>query len=94
MADGLARKKRIRAGHRGSATRILNQLDTLVAAEETDLARLAQLRLSLEEKLETLKLLDSEILDLTEDDLEEEIQQADTFKDGIYSAMVKMDRLN
>ena len=93
MADGLARKKRIRAGHRGSATRILNQLDTLVAAEETDLARLAQLRLSLEEKLETLKLLDSEILDLTEDDLEEEIQQADTFKDGIYSAMVKMDRL-
>lgn len=92
MTEGLVRKKQIRAGLRGSTTRILNQIDTLVAAEETDRVKLAELWLSLEEKLETL-LLDSEILDLTEDNLKEEIQQAEGFKDGIYSAMVRMDKL-
>ncbi len=73
------RKKRIRAGHRGSTTRILNHIDELVAAEDLDLSRLAQLRLSLEEKLQILKQLDGEILDLTkEGDLEEEIQDSRT----------------
>ena len=44
-------------------------------AEEVDKAQLAQLKLSLTEKLDTLKLLDGEILDLTEDgDLDDEIQ--------------------
>ena len=74
-AKELARKKKIRAGHRGCATRVMRRIDTLLAASGTDEQQLAQLKLSLEEKLETLKQLDGEVLDLTgEDDLETEIQ--------------------
>ena len=50
--------KRIRAGHRGSATGMMSDSDGLLAADVVDEARLAQLKLSLEEKLETLKKLD------------------------------------
>ena len=82
MTEGLARKKSIRAGHRGSATRMMNLADDFLAAHIVDKARLAQLKLSLEEKLEILKQLDGAILDLTkEDHLEDEIQAADEFKD-------------
>ena len=90
-AKELARKKKIRAGHRGCATRAMRRIDTLLAASGADEQQLAQLKLSLEEKLETLKQLDGEVLDLTgEDDLETEIQQSEEFKDEIYSAIVKL----
>ena len=93
MTEGLARKKSIRAGHRGSATRMMNLADDLLAAHIVDEARLAQLKLSLEEKLGTLKQLDGAILDLTKvDHLEDEIQAADEFKDRIYSILVKLDK--
>ena len=93
MAEGLARKKRIRAGHKASATRMLNRIDELLKAEEVDKAQLAQLKMSLTEKLETVKLLDGEILELTEEvDLDDEILQADTYKNNIYQAMVKLDK--
>ena len=71
---------------------MLTQVEGLLAASTPDVARLSQLKLSLQEKLETLKLLDGEIIDLIEEDhLVEEIEQADGFKEGIYSAMVKID---
>ena len=57
---GLPRKRRLRGGHRGSATRTMNTIDALLAEESPDLARLAQLKRSLEEKLSTLTRLDSE----------------------------------
>ena len=80
--EGLARKRRIRGGHRSSATRTTNTVDTLLAEEEPDPARLAQLKWSLKEKLGILTRLESEILDLTEDEsLDAEIQEADKFKD-------------
>ena len=91
MAEGLSRKKRIRAGHRASATRTMKQIDALLAVPGAEEPKLAQLKLSLEEKLETLKQLDTEMLELTgEEELENEIQQADEFKDEIYSALVKL----
>ena len=92
LMEELARKKRIRAGHRGSTTRILNLTGDLLKADVVDGTKLAQLHLSLGEKLETLKQLDGEILELTEDgNLETEIQQADEYKERIYSVMVKLD---
>ena len=70
LKEALPRKKKIRAGHRVSATCLLNQVDGALAATPTDNDKLAQLKLSLHEKLETLKQLDS---DLTpEEGLEEE----------------------
>ena len=45
--EGLGRKKRIRAGHKASATRILRQVDEIADCDEvteTDRSRLAQLK--------------------------------------------------
>lgn len=88
MAEVFAKKKRICGGHRASATRMLQQVSEMVAASEADPAaldikRLLQLKLSLEEKLSTLKQLDGEILDLidNEDGVTDEIEQADEFKE-------------
>ena len=68
MSEVLARKKRERGGHRSSATRLMNQLTEEIVAEHgptTD--RLQQCKLSLKEKLETLKAFDQEIVALVED---------------------------
>ena len=93
MTDGVARKKKIRGGHKASATRMLSQIDALLREESSDLSKLQQLRLSLQEKLETLRLLDGEMLDLVEEgELTSEIEQADAFREGIYTAMIKIDK--
>ena len=90
MSEGLAKKRRIRAGHKASATKMLNEVDALLAADTTpEIAKLTQLKLVIEEKLETLKLLDAEILDLLEEEeaLVKEIEQADLYKERIYQAI-------
>ena len=93
MTEELVRKRRIRAGHRASATRILNQVDTTLTESAIDIDKLAQMKLSLAEKLDTLKLLDGEIVELTEeDDLVNEIEQADGYKESVYQAMVKIEK--
>ena len=48
---------------------------------ESVVTKLEQCRITLKEKLETLKQLDEEILELVEDsEVDNEIEQADTFK--------------
>ena len=69
--EGLVRKKRIQAGHRGSATRTLSKVNELLEVETADSgnrSQLAKFKLNLVEKLETLKQLDAEILELTEEE--------------------------
>ena len=69
----------------------MKQFNALLAAPRAKEQRLLQLKLSLEEMLETLKQVDTDMLELTsEDDLESEIQQAHEFKDEIYSAIVRL----
>ena len=59
-----------------------------------DKSALLQMKLSLNEKLGTLKRLDGEILELTEDvKVVEEIEQADSFKEDIYQALVRLEPL-
>ena len=94
MSEGLIRKKQIRAGHQDSATRMLTNVNELLSTLEpgptTDTSKLTQLKLSLQEKLETLRQLDREILDLTEEDrLVDEIEQVDIFEEGIYMVITK-----
>ena len=67
MAEALVKRKRIRAGHRASATRIISEVEKTPSAEVPDNAKLALLKLTLNEKLETLRKLDDDIVDLTED---------------------------
>ena len=50
------------------------------------MTKLEQCRITLKEKLETLKQLDEEILELVEDsEVDNEIEQADTFKENSCS---------
>ena len=94
LKESLLRKKKICAGHRASATRLLNQIDTALTAPATDSDKLSQLKLSLHKKLETLKLLDSEIVELTpEEGLEDEIEQADGYKEKVYCALIMIDKV-
>ena len=95
MSEALARKKKVRAGHRSSATRMINQLETDRTSDEgLTLFRLQQCKLTLQEKLETLNTLDQEILTLVEDSaLEEEIEQADVFKEKLQHSIINTDRL-
>ena len=63
------RKKRVHAGHRSSATKMVGQVDEALEMTETNLSMLRQKRAALEEKLELLRQLDEEIIDaLTEED--------------------------
>jgi hypothetical protein len=89
MAE-LAYKKRIRGGHRGSATKMIEEL---LAKDGLDLAH-ATAWLSLQEKVSVLKQLDSEVVDLVgEDEVADEIEQADTYMEDVYATMAKSDQL-
>ena len=92
-ADQLARKKRVRAGHRASTTRILGQVEPSINADPLDGARINQLKRSLEKKLQSLGDLDRDILEITPDDsIDAEIVQADEMKERIYAALPRLDR--
>ena len=87
MAE-LQRKKRLRAGHRASTTRTITQTYDNLKGEELNVPKLRQQETTLKEKMATLKELDAAILDLLEDDeVEDEIEQADTCKERIQLAL-------
>ncbi len=72
---------------------MLKQIDVSLSDEIPKKAMLLQLNLSLQEKLETLMLLDTEIIDLTpEAGLVEEIELVDSNKQGIYAAMISIEK--
>ena len=86
MAD---RKKKSRGGHRASASRVLNQVYEMIGDPDLNHEQSHQ---ALTGKLEVLNKLDSEILELLdEDELADEIEQADTFTDKIQLAIIDID---
>ena len=95
MAEGLRRKKNVRAGHRGSVTKLIKQVEEAIAAAPTtriDTLKLSQLKMSLTEKLDTIKHLDDEILGLIEEEaVAGEIEQSDELKENIYTAIVSIE---
>jgi hypothetical protein len=95
MAEALVKKKRIRAGHKGSATKTVRQITDVLAGGAPDRDRLSLLRITLKEKVDTIKTLDAEIVELIEGETElaDEIEQADTYKETLYECVLKVDRL-
>ena len=73
---------------------MMSRVDELMAAEgDPDISTLNQLGMSLKEKLQEVKVFDSEILALVKDEeLEEEIAQADLFKERIYSTLIRIEK--
>ena len=95
MAEALAKKRKIRAGHKASATKTIRQIEDILASETPDKEKLSLLRLTLNEKLETIKGLDSEVIELSEDEeaLVSEIEQGDGYKDIVFNALIRVDRI-
>lgn len=90
------KKKKIRQGHRAYVSKILGNVRDLT--EEYDPSnenKLKQLKISLQERLVTLKSLDEEILDAVEDDDEitAEIEDSGKFSEHIHGAIVEIDSL-
>ena len=89
----LARKKRTRAGHRASATRLINQATTAMGAEDVDTDQLSLIRQLLVEKVETLKIIDNKVAELVPDaELEDEILSVDEYKEKVYGVLAKLNR--
>ena len=89
----LARKKKTRSGHRASTTRLVNQAATAMGAEDVDTDELSLIKQMLVEKMETLKVLDGELAELVPDEeLEEEIQRADEYKERVYGVLAKLNK--
>ena len=79
--DLITRKKRLRAGHRASTTRILGQVQPAIDSKFLDVAKIDQLKRSLEEKLKCLSLFNDEVLTLIpEEAIEDEIVQTDEIR--------------
>ena len=90
MAESeLVKKKRIRAGHKGSLKRILTEVKEMLGSPREHSARLGQQLQTLKEKRETVSKLDAEIMDgLEEDEIVDEIVQADVYREGIDMAIL------
>ena len=90
--EALTRKKRVRAGNRGSAFHMIAKADELLAEESPNASRLSHLKMSLQEKLDVLKQLDGEMLELVDEEgLAEDIEQSDEFKERIYAAVIRIE---
>ena len=80
----------MRRAHRASATKSVNQIED--AVKSSDVSRLRQLKLFLSDKLAVLSKLDEEVLELVEDDdLDAEVEQADTNKEKIDLAILTIE---
>ena len=87
--EALARKKKIRAAHRSSATRLMGQAGALIEATPINADELALMQTNLSGKLTTLEAANAEIVELTpEPQLEEEIGRADFFFFFFFSMKV------
>ena len=90
--EGLNRKNRVRAGHKASASRLVKKVDELLAGDSPSTSKLVQVKLSLMEKLNVLKQLDGEILELIEEEaFAEEIEHSDEFWEGLHASVVRID---
>lgn len=86
MAE-LTRKRRVRGGHKASATRMMTRAEEMLSSgDEPQRAMLNQLSMG------EIKLLDAEILTLVGDDeLEDEIGRADQYKERAYATLIDIE---
>ena len=94
MTSGeLMRKKKVRAAHRTSATRLLGQADALIDTTPINADELALLQTNLSTKLTTLETLNKEIEELIpEDQLEDKIGRADEYSERIQRTLLRISK--
>ena len=93
--EDLKKKKKIRGGHKGYVTRMIEKIQSLLDHFEPDVVnQLKTYRIALEEKLKILGGLNDEILGLLEEDqIEEEIEETGNFRESIHEMIVKIDEV-
>ena len=86
----------MRGGHRSSTKRTISALfEAIGNTEDTEsiVTKLEQCRITLKEKMETLRQLDEEILGLVEEsEVDDEIEQSDIFKERIRVAIIESNK--
>ena len=89
---GLSRKKKVRAAHQASVTRMIDQVrEMLSSGEGLNAAKLKQKKQALQAKTELLNKLDEEIVEMVpEDGLDEEVEQADSVRKRIELAIIDL----
>jgi hypothetical protein len=98
MAEALRKKVSKRRGYREVLLKRLTEADTVLREIETsreraDPVKMGQLKLSISEKLEILKRLDDDIIDLTEneDDIIKDISDTDEFNENAYQKLAHIE---
>ena len=66
--DDFANKWSARRGHRASTMKMIHKAEDLLAQDIINCSQLVQIRVSLQEKLNTLKWLDMDIVDLVKNE--------------------------
>ena len=91
---GLDRKRKVRAAHRGSVTRIVGQVyESLESGDALSVPRLRQQKSLLSGKLDLLSKLDDELIEMVaEDELDHEVEQADVIKERIDLCIMDIDK--
>ena len=95
MAEQLTRKRRVRAGHKASVSRIRTQVSEAKDAGEMNIPALKRHVRTLEEKKKIIVQLDKEILQLTldEGELTDEIVNSDEFREKIEMTVQEIEEL-
>ena len=99
MSGKLTRKRKVRTGHRVSTRKIISSveeiLETLEGQDQPSaiiITRLRQQKLLLQEKLDTIRNLDEDILTVvSEGQIDEEICEADEFVESTQLAIMRID---
>ena len=97
MAEVLKKQRKIRGGHRAHVEKLLAQVeDSIANFAPSPQDKLSQQKIIRREKLDTLNSLDSEILELVDDENEEEsieheVAEASEIMEEITLAVVRID---
>jgi len=99
MSGKLARKRKVPTGHRASTRKVISSVEEILGTlEEQDqpsainITRLRQQKLLLQEKLDTIRNLDEDILTVvSEGQIDEAICEADEFVEFTQLAVMKID---
>ena len=87
--EQMSRKKKARAGHKESVKQILAEVRDMLESPHENSSKLSQQLQTLKEKREILTKLDAAIADaLNDENIIEEIPQADIYHEGIDLAIV------
>ena len=93
-SDEIGRKEKVGSAHRSVVTRLLSKISELLEECSPDVTQLEQKKMALIEKSEILKGLDSQLLEVAEDEwLEAEIKQSDVIQEKVKLVVLELERI-